>query len=462
MMTTLRRCFLLTISALAFAPNSTPAADTVTGPKEPKILWVLKSTEHFVAAPSVGEKDVFVATVGAFNTGAVHAVQLDPAKGYKERIRWTRSAPQLKLPTVSCPAVADGKIIFGDGMHQNDGGTLHCLSAESGGPLWQLPLPGTLIHLEGSPAIANGRVYMGGGNSGVFCVELDRVILNGKEQDAKLVAAEIEKQRKELFVKYEEEKKIDPDFAVPPSEDKLPKATPKIAWHVGQEKWHVDAAVAVAGDKVFAASAYLDKERQGERALLCLNATDGSVKWKSPLKHNPWSGPVVGGKTVLVGESSVRLDPEQLQGAKGEIVAIDVDNGTVRWHKDIPGGIVSAGVANERVAIFTATDGKVRCIKLSDGNDAWAVDVGAPLFAGAALSSDTVYVGDLKGRVHAISLSEGKKLWTLDLLADPAKIGGMIYGTPTIRNGRLYVATCSVVESGGERRPNAVVCIGEK
>ena len=98
---------------------------------------------------------------------------------------------------------------------------------------------------------------------------------------------------KDLQAKYEVEKKKDPMFAMPPSEDQLPKADPKRVWQQGKDKWHVDAPVTVIGDKVLAASAFLDKESLGERALFCLNAKTGDILWKAPLKLNPWGGPSV-------------------------------------------------------------------------------------------------------------------------------------------------------------------------
>ena len=35
-------------------------------------------------------------------------------------------------------------------------------------------MPGDLVHLEGAPTVAGGRVFMGGGAAGVFCVELEQ------------------------------------------------------------------------------------------------------------------------------------------------------------------------------------------------------------------------------------------------------------------------------------------------
>jgi outer membrane protein assembly factor BamB len=439
-------------------PQRTGNLDGQPGPKAAKVLWVHRSQDHFVAAPVTDGKALYLAGLGAFNSASFNAFALTPAAPGKQLL-WSKKTPYLKLPVVSPPAVVDGKVIFGDGMHQTDGAVLHCLAAEGGRMIWQLPVPGRLVHLEGAPTVADGKIYLGGGNAGVLCVDLNRVTLDGKDLDLAAVQGILDKRWKELQAKYEEDKKKDPDFALPPSEDQLPKPAPKRLWQVGQDKWHVDAPVAVAGDRVLAASAHLDEEKIGERALFCLAAQDGAVRWQAPLKLNPWAGPTVAGQLVLVGGSSIRFDPAKLNGARGELTAVDLASGAVKWRIDVPGGVVSPVAVQGDVAIFTATDGKIRAVALADGKEKWAYEAKAPFFAGAALAG-AVYAADLKGVVHAVGL-DGKKLWTLDLAADPVKAGGMVYGAPTVHGGRLYLATCNL-EGERARMPTAVVCIGDR
>jgi outer membrane protein assembly factor BamB len=436
----------------------TGCVDGLPGPKKPKVLWVYRSQEHFVASPAPGGKELFISGLGAFNTASFRALALESA-GMKQ-VRWAKSAPNLKLPVVSSPAVVQGKLVFGDGMHQTDGAVLHCLESETGLPLWQLPLPGRLVHLEGSPAIANGRVFIGGGNAGVVCVELERVTLDGKELKTAEVQPILQKRWKELLARYEEEKKKDPDFAVPPSEDQLPKPAPRRVWQQGQEQWHVDAPVAVVGDRLLAASAYLDQEKVGERCLVCLQAADGKPIWKTPLVQNPWAGPTAAGELVLVGTSSIRFDPKLIPEAKGELVASDLKTGDIKWAKPVPGGVVSSVGVKESLAVFAATDGKVRAWDVVTGQEKWSYDAKAPLFAAPALAGDLAYAADLKGIVHAIQLADGKGVWTLDLAAEPVKAPGMVYGSPVVHRGRLYVATCNL-EGDRSRQPTVVVCVGE-
>jgi outer membrane protein assembly factor BamB len=212
---------------------------------------------------------------------------------------------------------------------------------------------------------------------------------------------------------------------------------------------------------VLAASAYLDDEKTGERALVCLKAKDGEVLWKTPLKLNPWAGPTVG-PYVLVGCSSIRLDPKAVAGATGEVVAVELDTGAVRWRREVPGGVLSSVAVKGGLAVFTATDGKVRAWDAFTGREKWAYDAGAPFFAGPAVTNDTVYAADLKGVVHALGLTDGKKEWALDLAANPAvKAAGMVYGSPVVHGGRLYLATCNLGDTRGQPA-NVVVCIGQQ
>jgi outer membrane protein assembly factor BamB len=443
----------------AGGPQRTSNIDNLSGPRTPKVLWVHRAQEQYIAAPAIGAKEVYFSGLGAFNSAGFHAFDLVGAPG--KQVRWSKSTPYLKLPVVSSPAIAEGKIVFGDGMHQTDGAVLHCLRAEGGLPLWQLPLPGRLIHLESSPTIANSKVYSGGGNAGVLCVDANRVTLDGKELDLPAVQKLLEQKWQELAAKYEADKKKDPDFALPPNEDALPKPAPKLLWQQGQEKWHVDAAVAVIGERVLAASSYLDDEKLGDRTLYCLQASDGAVMWKTALRLNPWSGPTVASNLVLIGGSSIRFDPKQVAGARGEVLALELTSGNIKWRREIPGGVLSPIAVKDQFAIFTATDGKVRAWDLATGQEGWSYDAGAPLFAGTAVAG-AVYTADLKGVIHAINLTDGKPLWKLDLALDPAvKAPGMVYGTPVVHGGRLYVATCNL-EGAHARKPTVVVCIGDK
>jgi outer membrane protein assembly factor BamB len=428
--------------------------DGKPGPSTPKILWAQKANESFIAAPVPLGNQLLISGLGAFNVSTFYCLDTDPAA--KQRVAWSKTTPVLKIPTVSSPAVADGKIIFGDGMHQTDGAILHCLRVD-GRPLWQSPQPGKLVHLEGAPTVAGNLAYIGGGAAGVICVDLNRVSLEGKELPAAEIQKLIDAKWKDMLAKYEVEKKKDPDFAIPPNEDQLPKPAPHLLWQAGQQKWHVDAPVNVSGDKVLVASAFLDKEQVGDRALHCLDSKTGKSIWRTALPMNPWGGASVNGSLVVVSTSTIGYYPAEIKGAKGSVIALNLADGKEKWAKDVQGGVVGSVALTDQLAICTATDGKVRAFDVNSGERAWVYDAKAPFFASPAVVGDVAYVGDLNGVVHAISVKDGNSVWKLDI---GAQAPGMIYASPIVHGGRLYVATCNV-EGAYARQPTVIVCIGQ-
>lgn len=443
-------------------PQRTGNTDNRPGPATPAVIWALKSTDHFIASPvPLGDK-LYVSGLGGFNRPVVNVFPLAP-KGGKPDPVWSKSAPYLKLASVSSPAVVGNALVFGDGMHQDSGGILHCVTADTGKPLWQLPLPGELIHLEGGPTIANGKVYIGGGAAGVLCVELDKAILDGKELDLAAIGKLQEAKWKQLKEKFEKDKKVDPDLAREPTDDDLLKPTPKRVWQVGQGKWHVDAPVNVVGDRVLVTTSYLEKEKAGERALYCLNAATGATIWKAELTLNPWGGTAVSGDTVVVTGSTVGYYYNQLRGAKGDITAVDLASGKRKWRKEFAGGATGCPAIADGMAICTATDGKVRAYKLADGERAWLYDTKAPIFAPPAVAAGVVYVADLQATIHAIDLKTGLPKWSPFPLAKDPAVGapGMVYGGITVTGGKLIVATCNL-EGPFAGKGTAVVCIGSK
>jgi outer membrane protein assembly factor BamB len=436
----------------------TGCVDGLPGPGTPNVLWQWQTKEHFVASPVPDGDRLYVSGLGAFNIPVFFC--LDTAAKPASRVLWSKTSPAIKLPTVSSPAIVGDRLIFGDGMHQNDGATLHCVRSEKGQPLWQLPVPGTLVHLEGSPTTVGSKAYLGGGAAGVLCVDINRITLEGKEMTPEEIQKVLDAKWKALQDKYAEEKKKDP-FAVPPTEDLLPKPSPMRVWQQGVDKWHVDAPVAVVGERILVASAFLDKEKVGDRALFCLEAATGKIQWRAALPQNPWGGASLAGDVAVVTGSNVGYDPQAIKGAKGFVAAVNLEDGKERWRKPVTAGIVSCAALGKELAIVTATDGKVRAFDIASGERRWIYEGKAPFFAPPALAGETVYAADLRGIVHAIDAGSGSGRWTLDLGGDPVKAPGMVYGGPAVHGGRLYLATCNL-EGTNVRGPTAVVCIAEK
>jgi outer membrane protein assembly factor BamB len=433
--------------------------DGSEGPQDPNVLWVYKSPEHFVASIVPGDKAIYTGGLGAFNTGVFHAISSDHKP--TERVTWSKIAPYIKRPTVCAPAVSGGLVIFGDGMHQTDDALLYGVKADTGLPVWSFSVPGKLVHIEGAPTVDRGRVYIGAGAAGVICVDTTRLVLNGKLRSVASVIPILSKQWSEMTAAYERDKKKNPQLAIPPSADALPKPVPQLRWQAGKGQWHVDAPTAVVGEYVFVASAYLDAEKVGKRSLLCLKTSKGSVVWEAKLDLNPWAGPTVAGHAVLVGCSSIRFDRKLIPKATGEVVALNVADGRVLWRQPATGGVLSSVAVKDGLAIYTCTDGKIYARKFLTGELAWTYDAKTPFFAGPALAGKVVYAADLKSIVHAVDLTTGKRRWVFDIGADPSvQARGTVFGSPVVHGGNLYVATCNL--DGATDQPSVVVCLSDQ
>ncbi len=437
-------------------PQRTGNTDGQAGPAKPAVRWIVRARDHFVASPVAIRDGLYVAGIGTFNRPTISLVRWN--RQPPETI-WSKTAPLPQLPTVSSPAVAGDYLLFGDGMHQDAGGTFYCLDSRTGFPIWQFSLSGELIHMEGGPLVVGNHAYIGAGGGGVLCVEWDKAVLNGKEYDLPAALRMQQKKWEELQAKFATDKQKDPDLAFPPDESQLLPFTPKRIWHKGQNRWHVDAPINAAGELLLVPSSYLDKEKVGERALYALNRADGSVVWKTELSYNPWGGATVVENTVLVPGSSIGYYLKELKMAKGDLTALDLKTGQRRWRQELPsGGIVGCVAAADGLAIATATDGRVRAYAVTDGERRWTYDCKTPIFAPAAIAAGVVYVADLHGTVHALNLKTGNPIWTF---ATAPAVGnpGMVYAGPIVHNGQIFVVTCNL-EGPNIGKPTAIVCLG--
>ena len=448
-------------------------------PSKVKVLWTLAGNSHYLCAPAYSAGRIILPALGAFNSPEVVAIGVED--GLANRTLWGNGPPTLGLPVAASATVRDGLVVIGEGMHQNVAGALSAFSLSDGLPIWRLEITGELRHVEGAAARGpGGKIYFGSGSGGVLCVDPGKVAMGSRVFSAAGAETTARKTLAKLRAEYEKIRKTD-EFAVEPGHADVLKATggtPEILWTAGADTLHVDASVALGklhsadgeGELcVLAGSAFLDEEATGERALVCLKASDGEIVWKVPLRWNPWGPPSIAsadGKTrVLVGCSSIRFDPATLDGARGEVVAVDLDSGRMAWRREVPGGVLSPVAIDPTgsIGVFTATDGVVRGVDIATGRLVWSSAAGGPLFAGVAIAGLTVYSVDLDGRIRALDLRDGSRmLWSLDIGTHPSvKLPGRVFASPVCAGGRLYVATHNI-EGPQTGEPTAVICLGAR
>ncbi len=132
----------------------------------------------------------------------------------------------------------------------------------------------------------------------------------------------------------------------------------------------------------------------------------------------------------------------------GEVVALAVGNGKVRWRKTI-GPSESSPVVVNGVLYVGDWDGRVWALSSATGKTLWSTKLSGQVKGGVALSGDRLFVGDYSGHVYALSLKTGKVIWKASA---QARFGstGRFYATPAVAYGRVYVgATDGKVYSFG-------------
>lgn len=103
----------------------------------------------------------FVGQTAYFGNFSNEVVALD----LKARRRlWLYSHPTRQFPFYSSPAVAEGRVVLGgrDKM-------VHCINAVNGKPFWTF---NTRARVESSPLIAGGRVYIGSNDGRFYVLDL--------------------------------------------------------------------------------------------------------------------------------------------------------------------------------------------------------------------------------------------------------------------------------------------------
>ncbi|HYT92341.1 MAG TPA: PQQ-binding-like beta-propeller repeat protein, partial [Gemmataceae bacterium] len=230
-------------------------------------MWVkvFDGTGSILSSPLVADgKAYLTAACGALNRyGSLYCVDVET-----QQLLWTFTNKKKMREGFSSPVLADGRLYFGEGFHQDNDCKLYCLDAKTGNKLWEFQ---TTSHTESTPVVVGGRVYFGAGDDGVYCVDA----INGKKIWQ--------------FPEQEAAKKF----------------------HL-----HVDSTPAVAGKRVYVGGGIDEDTGAGDPAIVCLDADTGKVVWvrETPrwmvkrddakgrqLPLPAWGSPVVDGKQVFFG-----------------------------------------------------------------------------------------------------------------------------------------------------------------
>lgn len=164
----------------------------------------------------------------------------------------------------------------------------------------------------------------------------------------------------------------------------LRAADGKVIWH--QAVGHIDSTPLVAGNRLYAAAQ--PDENVMQSLFFGMRAADGDILFQTPLPGQPWGRPQLSknGDFIVTstgqGQIGVMRDTD-----KGWAMALDAQNGKLRWQRELPAMPVEPGsyVAEKDIAVYTLKNGALLALRGRDGAPLWQKKIGSAFMAAARL-----------------------------------------------------------------------------
>lgn len=178
--------------------------------------------------------------------------------------------------------------------------------------------------------------------------------------------------------------------------DFKPSATLAEAWKV--ETGDTGARLLrpqLAGDDVVAA---------GGSRVVRIAVSNGSTVWRQEVEAKLTAGAAAGEGLVLVG------------GTKGELLALDLAGGQVRWKVALTSEVTGPLLAAGDTVIARTGDGRVHGLSAADGSRKWLYSRNLPALTlrgsgGLVTFDDVLYAGFPGGKLVALNPANGAQLW---------------------------------------------------
>ena len=350
------------------------------------------------------------------------------------------------------------------------GGPAHLGVYQGGGPtlvglLWRAPTDGDVVS---SPAIANGLVYVGSGDGGLYAFDLATgarrwrydagsgvssspavggglVYATARDESIFAVDAVTGAQRwrvttgPDLPLAWGHESGdhflsspayLDGVIVVGAGDGgvyDLDARTGKRRWKA-QTEGRVRASPAVANGRVYAGSY--------DGRVYCFDLTSGALRWRFDTEGVTLQSGSYGFDRRSIQSSPAVADGVVYVGARdGFLYAIGADDGKLRWRVDhkVSWVITSPAVSDD--AIFAgSSDAHFAQALDTTGKEHWRFGADVPVWSSPAVAGDLVYFGDAAGRVHAVDRTTGTEKWMF-------RTGATVFSSPVIEGDLVIVGS---------------------
>jgi outer membrane protein assembly factor BamB len=314
------------------------------------VKWRFRTKAKIVSSPAVSNGVVYVGG----GDGNVYALRATDGS-----LVWKFAT---KGPVNSSPAVSEGSVFVG-----SLDGNVYALDVRNGRPRWRFKTAGERrftapgIHgliprtevmpdpfdaLLSSPAVAEGTVYIGGGDHNVYALDAKTGTLRWKTRTGNVV----------------------------------------------------HASPAVSGGLVYIGS--------WDRYLYALDGGTGEVRWKFATGDDRDIYNQVG----IAGSAAVAGGTVYFGCRDSFFYALDAKSGRLRWKHDDHGSwvIASPAVADGSVYFTTSDERRFFGLDAASGRTRFSVGYDAFAYSSPSIAGNTAYYGTFDGRLYAVDVRSGR------------------------------------------------------
>ena len=337
----------------------------------------------------------------------------------------------------SSPAVVDGRVYIG-----SDDGHVYCLDAEDGDKIWNSSNVGTVWY--SSPAISDGRVYIGGDL--LYCLNNEDGSRIWSYQGGINIASSPAVVGDRVYIGTWEGNICCLDADPDDNGDGVINHNPYDEIDDDNDEGYDDSIlidydliwIYETGDLVISSPAvYADKVYVGskDKKFYCLYANNGTEIWNYTTQGYVDSSPAIADGKVYFGSDD------------NKIYCLYADNGTEKWRYSTQGDVKSSpAIANGKVYVGSL-DNKVYCLDVTTGLPAWdsPFTTSNDVSSSPAIADGKVYIGSLNKKVYCLDADDGTKLWEYETQ------GKIDHSSPAIVDGKVYIGSLD----------NEVYCFGD-
>lgn len=369
-------------------------------------VWKNDRDVTVFSSPAVSGSRIFFATatgMGPFSPEGRGAIVCAEAESGREVWRY---APADYRATFSSPVVADGCVVCGEGLHQVQDARVTCLDL-LGNKRWEFR---TQSHVEATAAIADGKVFIGAGADGFYCLALE------------------------------------------PTAD----GQPRVLWHLEGDKFpDCESSPAVIDGVVYFGLG------DGGFAICAVDATTGAQRWRIETPYPVFAPPTVAEGKLYVAtgngnyvqsaadllemklqilkddgatEQQLTAARQRLQPA-GEVWCIDLASQQVDWKFAARDAILGNVVCGDDSLYFGSRDWHLYRVSLG-GQLIAKQGLREPLVCSPALGRKHVYATTSTGRLFCLDALTLKPVWDASLGG-----GDNFVSSPVVAHGHVYVGT---------------------